>query len=177
MNQVVTGISACLIHSTCFAVGLVAGNLLNFVSSGCTEFNRKGTRGVPGVDTLNFVCSRYTVIISVAAKKWNLRAPTSTGDKIRCGEEEHRSFPGARTPTPPRTVQALEHLRRHERYFPYFFPEQIRELHSREGLIPASTDMPGLAHTHSLAHSPRPARAGSRPRPALDAVAAPSLRA
>ena len=45
--------SACLIHSIFCAVGVVARNLLNFVSSRCTEFQRKSTLGVHGVDALN----------------------------------------------------------------------------------------------------------------------------
>ena len=54
--------SACLIHSIFCAVGVVARNLLNFVSSRCTEFQRKSTLGVHGVDALNLVCSRCTEI-------------------------------------------------------------------------------------------------------------------
>ena len=44
------------------AVGVVARNLLNFVSSRCTEFQRKSTLGVHGVYALNLVCSRCTEI-------------------------------------------------------------------------------------------------------------------
>ena len=52
MKQAVAGISARLTHSIIHAAGVVVRNFLKYASSTWTEFQRKSTLGVHGVDAL-----------------------------------------------------------------------------------------------------------------------------